>query len=83
MASSNRKVRGAVMKTWRRNRRKPKNRHRNRGFALDEMELLTDSQFKEMFRIDKKTFDWLEEEIDPLLRRDVKVKSLLLLQYNI
>ena len=76
MASSNRKVRRAVMKTWRKNRRKPKNRHRNRGFALDEMELLTDSQFKEMFRIDKNTFDWLEEEIDPFLRRDeVKAKA--------
>ena len=76
ITSMNRANRRLLIKVWQRNRRKPKNRHRNRGFAVEEMEHLTDRQFKEMFRIDRAAFDWLSEELDPLLRRnEVKAKN--------
>ena len=52
------------------NRRKPKNRHRYRGFAIGEMDHISDRQFREMFRIDRDTFKWLEELIHPLILRD-------------
>ena len=41
-------------------RRKPKNRHRNRGFAAEEMDNLSDALFKEMFRIDREAFEYIE-----------------------
>lgn len=76
ITSMNRANRRLLIKVWQRNRRKPKNRHRNRGFAVEEMEYLTDRQFKEMFRIDRAAFDWLSEELDPLLRRnEAKAKN--------
>lgn len=76
ISSMSRANRRHLAKAWRRNRRKPKNRHRNRGFAVGEMEHLTDRQFKEMFRIDRAAFDWLVEELDPALRRnEVKAKN--------
>ena len=52
------------------NRKKPKNRHRYRGFAIGEMDHISDRQFREMFRIDRDTFKWLEELIHPLILRD-------------
>ena len=41
------------------NRRKPKNRHRNRGYALEELSDLSDALFKIMLRIDRPSFDYL------------------------
>jgi hypothetical protein len=51
-------------------RQKPRNRHRNRGFAVGEMEYLSDRQYKEMFRVDRSAFDWLVEDLDTFLRRN-------------
>lgn len=48
-------------------RRKPSNRHRNRGYAITEMEHLTDQQFKQMFRVDRPAFYFLVDEIDKIL----------------
>ena len=50
--------------------RKPRNRHRNRGFALLEMDLISIEEFKSMFRIDRLTFEELEEELDPILKKN-------------
>ena len=50
--------------------RKPKNLHRNRGYALGETENLTDSSFKRMFRIDRDSFNELLENIDPYITFD-------------
>ena len=58
------------------NRRKPKNRHRNRGFAIGEMDHISDRQFREMFRIDRDTFKWLEELIHPLILRDERMTKI-------
>jgi len=51
-------------------RRKPRNRHRNRGFALEEMSFLSDELFQRMFRVDRSTFALLVDLIDPIIRRD-------------
>jgi hypothetical protein len=51
-------------------RRKPRNHHRNRGFAVNEMNGLDDDTFKKMFRLDRGTFHELAEELDPHLVRD-------------
>lgn len=51
-------------------RQKPRNRHRNRGYALDEMEHLDVETFLCMFRVDRDTFNELEERIAPLVHRD-------------
>jgi hypothetical protein len=76
MNRANRRNRSGKSTEWERNRRKPKNRQRNRGFAVGEMEHLTDTLFKEMFRLDRRSFDWLVEELDPVLRRnEVKAQN--------
>jgi hypothetical protein len=51
-------------------RRKPKNSHRNRGFAIEEMSKLSERDFTRMFRIDRATFVELVEILDPHLRRN-------------
>eukprot|EP01031_Cornospumella_fuschlensis_P045526 gene45526-55718_t len=51
-------------------RRKPRNAHRNRGFALNEMENLRDEVFKRMFRVDRDTFAELEELLKPIIGRN-------------
>ncbi len=50
--------------------RKPRNRHRNRGFALEEMDIISADEFKSMFRIDRLTFDEIQEMIDPILKKN-------------
>jgi hypothetical protein len=53
-------------------RTKFKNRHRNRGYAIEEMNYLSDLDFKKMFRMDRLSFLELEKQLDPyLIRNDV------------
>ena len=40
---------------------------RNRGFAIEQMDLLDPSTFKRMFRVDRYTFDEILEKISPFL----------------
>ena len=47
--------------------RKHAPRHRDRSYALKEMDSLTDSQFTTMFRLNRQTFYWLLFKIKPLL----------------
>jgi hypothetical protein len=59
-------------------RRKPKNSHRNRGFAVKEIQNLSESVFTRMFRLDRDSFyeldnrhvvyDNNDEDEDTLLR---------------
>jgi hypothetical protein len=52
--------------------RKPRNMHRNRGFAIEEMNNLKLNQpavFKRMFRMDVASFDELVELLDPVLKK--------------
>lgn len=51
-------------------RRKPRNHHRNRGFAVTEMAILDDETFKRMFRLDRGTFHELADDINPYIDRD-------------
>ena len=51
-------------------RRKARNSHRNRGFALAEFDNLTNSMFLKMFRIDRLAFDELLDNVDPIIRRN-------------
>jgi hypothetical protein len=48
-------------------RRKPKNFHRGREYALREMDHLPDDIFQRMFRLDRSTFDEILEIISALL----------------
>ena len=43
-------------------------RPRNRGYALEEMETLSDSEFTRMFRLNREAFYWLMYRIDNLLK---------------
>ena len=52
-------------------RRKPRNFHRNRGFALDEMNRLSDALFQRMFRLTRAAFDELVTLLDPLIARNI------------
>ena len=45
-------------------RRRTKNRHRNRGFMLNEMEVISELEFKKMFRMSRSSFTYLLSEID-------------------
>lgn len=47
-----------------RKKRLPRQYHRNRGFALDEIDRLSDPLFKRMFRIDRDTFNELVQMIE-------------------
>ena len=51
-------------------RRKARNKHRNRGYALLEFDNLPAEMFKKMFRIDRLTFDELVDKLDPIIRRN-------------
>jgi hypothetical protein len=51
-------------------RRKPKNSHRNRGFAVNEIQNLSESVFTRMFRLDRDSFYELAEVLDSKLHRD-------------
>ena len=53
-------------------RRKPKNRHRNRGFAAEEIDNLSDALFKEMFRINREAFEYIETLLDARIVRDAQ-----------
>ena len=60
---------------FKRFRRRPRNMHRNRGFAIDEMNSLKESKpllFQRMFRMDVTSFDELVELLDPVLRKNEK-----------
>lgn len=57
-------------------RRKPKNYHRNRGYALEEFDRLPDAIFLKMFRIDRETFLLLEQNLDRVLKKnEMKAKA--------
>ena len=56
-------------------KRKPKNLHRNRGFAVEEMDKLSDAIFEKMFRVDRSTFNELSELVDPIVKRN-ELKSI-------
>lgn len=47
-------------------------RKRDRGYALNEMKLITDEEFKRMFRVDRPMFDHLRHCIHPLVTRNRK-----------
>jgi hypothetical protein len=47
------------------------NRHRNREYALNEMEAMSEKHFKRMFRMSKRTFNVLEEKLLDLWGADV------------
>jgi hypothetical protein len=51
-------------------KQKPANSHRNRGYALEEMDRLSDHIFLKTYRLDRASFNELVEQIDPLIRRD-------------
>jgi len=53
------------------NRRKTKNRHRNRGFAIEEFGTLNETLFKAMFRIDRRTFEELVTKLTPILQKNL------------
>ena len=44
-----------------------RNHHRNRGFALEQMDRLDDATFKRMFRVDRQTFDEILYMIEPIM----------------
>ena len=52
-----------------------RNIKRTRGFALQEMDGLSPSLFKRMFRIDRPTFDEVLEKIGPHIRSRNEVKA--------
>ena len=56
-------------------RRKPRNFHRNRGFAIEEMDRLDPSTFKKMFRVSRSTFDELLDIITQHLIQCSEVKA--------
>ena len=49
------------------NERATRNRHRNRGFALGEVQHLSDSTFESMFRLTRAGFEDLLEIISPFM----------------
>lgn len=51
-------------------RRKPRNYHRNRGFAVEEMDRLSEHNFQRMFRMDRSTFHEICEKLHPFLTRN-------------
>lgn len=56
--------------------RKPRNSHRNRGFAVEEITRLSDLIFTRMFRVDRDSFYELVENIEiKLVRNEVRAKS--------
>jgi len=59
-----------------RRRVKPRNSHRDRGFALREMDDMKPELFKRMFRLDRQSFDELVELLDPLIKRDDKYATI-------
>ena len=52
------------------NRREERNKHRNRGYALDEFSSLDDETFKKMFRLDRFTFEDLADRLGEHIIRD-------------
>ena len=54
---------------------KSRNRHRNRGYAIEEMSNLSDTEFKKMFRMCRESFFDLEKQLDPILSRDEEMSS--------
>jgi hypothetical protein len=48
-------------------KRRQANRRRNRDYALNEMEAMSDVHFKRMFRMSRRTFEVLEEKLMDLL----------------
>lgn len=50
-------------------------RQRNRGYAIEEMSAMRDDEFKRMFRVDRSTFEFLCNAIQPWVRRDARQSS--------
>ena len=64
-----------VSKKGIRKTRKPRNSHRNRGYAVNEMNSLKTehpSLFERMFRMDVASFDELVDLLDPFLKKNEK-----------
>lgn len=56
--------------------RKPRNYHRNRGFAVEEITRLSDVMFTRMFRVDRDSFYELVGNIEiKLVRDEVRAKA--------
>lgn len=61
---------------YQRNERDPAHcRQRNRGYAIEEMGAMRDEEFKRMFRVDRTTFEYLCNAIQPLVRRNARQAS--------
>ena len=53
-------------------RRKPRNYHRNRGFAITEMNQLPDTLFRRMFRVTRVAFDELVKLLEPKIAKNTE-----------
>ena len=53
-------------------RRHSPSRHRNRAYALTEFDNLDARFFRQMFRMDRATFDYLLSLVSPLIERDIQ-----------
>lgn len=51
-------------------RHKPRNIKRNRGYAIHEIDIMSDDTFKKMFRIDRRTFYELVDELNQQITRN-------------
>jgi hypothetical protein len=48
-------------------KRKTPSRSRNRAYAIEEMNFLTDNEFTRMFRLSREAFNWLLLKITPII----------------
>jgi hypothetical protein len=55
---------------------KPANRHRNRGYALNEVSLLSNCDFAKMFRMSRNGFENLLTEISPFMHDTDELKAI-------
>ncbi|KAJ1418554.1 hypothetical protein B484DRAFT_453659 [Ochromonadaceae sp. CCMP2298] len=70
MVKRNRAAERALRESESRRRRKPRNSHRNRGYAIKEMGRRTEEMFVRMLRLDRASFDELVARLEPLIARD-------------
>jgi hypothetical protein len=56
-------------------RQKPRNHHRNRGYAVAEMDRLDPTVFKRMFRVDRASFKIILELIEPFMEKRNEQKA--------
>ena len=58
-------------------------RHRNRGYALEEMEHLSDKEFQRMFRLNRRAFYWLLSKIHHDISPAASLRQRVQLERNI